>query len=502
MMNGIYGFLQYSAQLYPDKPFIQQSDRVWTYNEVLNITRHVAALLLDRGIRKGDRLIIFCDNSIQYIAAFFGSLKIGAIAVPVNPVKTAGSISCIIEQCTPMLILSCDRTAAQLNKVDGMLSAMRPKMLNLDRSEMFCDPPHASINVQIPDCDIDENEAAEILFTSGTTANPKGVTLTHANLTANTMAIVQYLNLTDEDSVLMTLPFSYSYGNSILLTHAYAGATIILEDSAAFPYRVLEGIKKQKVTGFSTVGSYANLMLKCLRNSDQDEGFLDSLRYITFAGEATNTDDICFIRENFPHIQVYVMYGQTEASARLSYLAPEMLGDKLGSIGKGLCNVELRVVDETGMNIRPGEVGEIIARGPSIMKGYWKDAAATEEVLIDGWLHTGDSATIDEDGFVYIKGRKSDMIKYMGHRISPVEIENVINRCSNVKECAVIESVIHQAQVIKACIVLDGEGRIDEVRNFVFSQLPAYMRPQVFEAVCQLPKTDSGKIMRSSLRKV
>lgn len=501
-MKGLFGLLSESALNYPDRPFIRRLDKVWTYCEALSLAQRVAENLRVGGIQKGDRVALFCGNSMQYVAAFFGILRSGAVAVPINPAKMTESIFYIVEKCAPTRLLLCDATVKLLSTIEDRICSLGIVIQNIDHLGIFDANPNG-IGDEEQDWaadEVDEDSIAEILFTSGTTANPKGVTLTHGNLMANTEAIVTYLHLTFEDSILMTLPFSYSYGNSILLTHVFVGAAIIIEDSAAFPYRVLEGIKKHKVSGFSTVGSYANLLLKCLANSDEDKGFLNSLRYITFAGEATSADDICFIKDKLPHIKVYVMYGQTEAGARLSYLDPEDLGSKLGSIGKGLCNIELRVVDENGMQVKPGEIGEIIARGPSIMKGYWEDPASTEEVLKNGWLYTGDFAVLDEDGYIYVKGRKSDIIKHMGHRISPVEIENVINRCGYIKECAVVEGVVDRIPVIKAYIVPSEECQVDEVRGFANSRLPAYMRPQVFEVISQLPKTDSGKIMRSCLR--
>ena len=498
-MTGLYGLIHESAGRYPGKTFVQCMDRVWTYNEVDCFAQNISEYMFACGVRKGDRIVIFCDNSIQYIAAFFGTLRINAIAVPVNPAKMTESILYIVEKCTPRLILACDSTAARLDKIKSKLCV---DIINIDRCNLWDSSRNTGTTANGHDFTADESDAAEILFTSGTTAHPKGVTLTHGNLMANTEAIVDYLKLTCEDSVLMTLPFTYSYGNSVLLTHAFVGASIIIGNSAAFPYKVLEGIKKYKVSGFSTVGSYINLMLKCIENSDIKEKFFDDLRYITFAGEATNNDDIRFINRNYPGIEVYVMYGQTEASARLSYLSPELLHSKLGSIGKGLCNVELRVVDEAGSDIKPGELGEIIAHGPNIMKGYWEDPTATEEVLRDGWLYTGDNATVDEDRFIYIKGRKTDMIKFMGHRISPVEIENVINSCSYIKESAVIESTLDGVPVIKAFIVMEKECSMEEIKKFVYSKLPIYMRPHVFDIADQLPRTDSGKIRRGILRRI
>jgi acyl-CoA synthetase (AMP-forming)/AMP-acid ligase II len=493
-MGGIFGKLRESAAKHPDRTFVQTGSHLWTYHEVLNMAQHVSELLHKRGVQKGDRVLVLCENSIEYIISYFGVLRLGAVVVPVNPLKTAESISYITNKCVPKLILTGGRASAHLERIEDPLYAGFPDILNTASFASYSDP------TDVLDEFAEEDDIAVILFTSGTTADPKGVTLTHGNLLENTKAIISYLQLTSEDSVLMVLPFTYSYGNSILLTHMLCGAAIILEDSAAFPYKVLESIRQHSVTGFSIVGSYANLLLKCLKSSDKTARFFESLRYITFAGEATSKDDIFYIKETFPYIKIYVMYGQTEASARLSYLDPGLLGNKPGSIGKGLCNVELRVVNDSGMDVRPGEVGEIIARGPSIMKGYWDDTAATAEVLKNGWLYTGDYAVTDEDGYIYIKGRKTDMIKLLGHRISPMEIENVINRCGCIKECAVIESTLDRTTVIKAFIVPDSECPIEEVRSFASSKLPSYMRPQVFQVIDKLPKTESGKIMRNSLR--
>ena len=497
-MKGLFGIIHESSQRYPEKIFVRSMNHTWTYSEVESLAQSISGYMLKYGVQKGDRVVIFCDNSIQYIAAFFGTLRINAVAVPVNPAKMMDNILYIIEKCSPRLIIACCSTVGKLDKAGQRLCT---DIVNIDCCDLWDNPGCAGSPDALQDFAVDEGDDAVILFTSGTTAYPKGVTLTHRNLMANTEAIVEYLQLTSKDSVLMTLPFTYSYGNSVLLTHTFVGASIVIENSTTYPYKILEGIKKHSVSGFSTVGSYINLMLKCMKNSGTDENFFGNLRYITFAGESTNNNDIRFICENYPDVKVYVMYGQTEASARLSYLSPGLLPGKTDSIGKGLSNVELKVVDESGVDIKPGEVGEIIARGPNIMKCYWEDSEATEEVLKGGWLYTGDNATVDEDGYIYIKGRKTDMLKHMGHRISPAEIENVINSSSYIKESAVIESTLDAVPVIKAFIVLEKERSMDEIKKYVYSKLPVYMRPQVFEIIRQLPRTDTGKIRRSALRR-
>ncbi len=501
-MDGLFELLENSSKKYPGRTFIKSGGADWSYSQVYSMSMGIAGHLQRCGVRKGDRVVVFCENSIQYVIAFFGIIRLNAVAVPVNPARMSESIGFIINKCSPRLIAANNSTIEKLNKLNDKPDV---RILNIDACDISVDCPENAL-------DTDRDDAAMILFTSGTTAYPKGVTLTHGNLLSNTEAIIEYLRLTPEDSILMTLPFTYSYGNSILLTHASVGAALVLENSSAYPYKVLEGIKNHEVTGYSTVGSYINLMLGCIRNSgtDTDTGtkpdhdFFEKLRYITFAGESVNYEDVVFINRKYPHISIYVMYGQTEASARLSYLSPGLIYDRPGSIGKGLCNVELRVTDEEGNPVKPGQLGEITAFGPNIMKGYWEDPAATEEVLRDGWLHTGDIATVDEDGFIYIKGRKTDMIKFMGHRISPVEIENVINGGTLVKESAVIEDVWEGARIIKAFVVLEKEYPLeyplDELVKYVNSRLPIYMRPHIFQAVEALPRTESGKIRRSMLR--
>jgi acyl-coenzyme A synthetase/AMP-(fatty) acid ligase len=340
-------------------------------------------------------------------------------------------------------------------------------------------------------------KTAMIIFTSGTSAMPKGVMLSHGNLMSNTQSILDYLHLTHEDSVLVTIAFSYSYGNSLLLTHIASGGTLYLENHAAFPVKVIESLKSIQPTGFSTVGSYLNLLLKAA--SLENLGF-SGLKYITFAGEATNYNVLQQLQKEHPELKIFVMYGQTEASARLSYLPCELLAQKSGSVGKGINNVELKVVNERGGQVAPGETGEIVARGPNIMQGYWRDEVGTRAVIRNGWLHTGDVATVDRDGFIYIQGRNNDIIKYLGHRISPVEIESCIDKIPGVFESAVIESTLNGETCIKAFVVTDGKITTDSIHEQLRNVLPPFKRPAVIRILPEIPRTTNGKIKRAALR--
>ncbi len=490
-MEKLYNLLSQNLRKHPEKVCIKEGQDCWTYRQIALAGMEFTNRLKHHGVGRGDRVVIFCDNSAEYVAALFGVLGAGAAAVPVNTGRLKGIVSYIVSKCRPGAVATAGRAKTVIESI--LTSAVLP-VLQVPR------PSDGDISC-MQDEGVDPDDAAMILFTSGTTAYPKGVVLTHASLLANTEAIINYLELNDRDSVLMTLPFTYSYGNSVLLTHMYAGGTIVIENSSVYPLRVLESIKRYRVTGFSTVGSYINLMLGVLRESNFPAGYLESLRYMTFAGESTNIKDIEYLKEEFPHIRPYVMYGQTEASARLSYLPPEHLEEKPGSVGKGLCNVTLRVVDDKGNDVVPGETGEIIASGPSIMKGYFEDPGATRKVIRNGWLHTGDSAVMDGDGFIYVKGRKNDVIKHMGHRIGPVEIENVLNGCRHVTESAAVEATDENGRKIIMAYVVPGEGfNVDLLRRHAQERLPAYMRPSVFEEIDELPRTDTGKIKRGVLR--
>jgi long-chain acyl-CoA synthetase len=197
------------------------------------------------------------------------------------------------------------------------------------------------------------------------------------------------------------------------------------------------------------------------------------------------------------------MYGQTEASARLSYLEPELIFKKVGSVGKGMPGVTLRVATEDGREAIAGELGEIIASGENIMKGYWNNEADTKSVIKDGWLYTGDLAVRDEEGYIYVKGRKDDIIKHLGHRISPMEIEAAINSCKKVLESAVIGIENKDGMQIKAFIVLENSlAGNQDINSHIRKLLPAFKRPQIIEFVDELPRTATGKIKRSVLRKV
>lgn len=491
----IFTFLHNSAILHPNKVYVIDKGKQFTYSEIYDKSTTVAGLLNRRGLECGDTVVVYLDNSAEYIAAYFGILLADCIVVPINKNLTVDSINYIIADTEPKLIITNTIFGKRLQGKIGFETDNIIDINNLWENEPVVEfglPTNLTEKVGLP---------AIILYTSGTTRRPKGVTLTHRNLTANTDSILQYLGLTEKDSLLDIINFGYSYGNSLLLTHTKVGGTIIIENRVAYPIKVIEQIYASEATGFSTVGSYINILMK---QESLQPYHLQYLQYITFAGESTNFEDIVKLNRIAPHIKIFVMYGQTEASARLSYLEPDMLFTKAGSVGKGIPGVVLKVVNENGHDVPPGEIGEIIAFGDNIMQGYWNNEAETRSVIKDGWLYTGDLAVKDGDGYIYIKGRNDDIIKLLGIRLSPVEIEYAINSCELVLESAVIGIVGNEGNQIKAVVVLKNNMDYDQaaidINAHVRKLLPAFKVPKTIEFVKELPRTTTGKIRRSELR--
>jgi long-chain acyl-CoA synthetase len=505
-MLSIYSFLMDSARDYPEKICIKDKGRKWTFSEVYQESIGLALKLKSYCVSQGDRVMIYLDNSVEYVISLFAVFCTNAVAVPVNNDACADIIQHIYNETAPKIVISNKALMSKLaNGTDIHGSVLLEVGFGDGREEMkaasdlkkgrYCKPILA-----MPEAG--DATPALLIFTSGTTKQPKGVTLSHRNIFANTESILQYLKLTPEDSVLATLRFTYSYGSSVLMTHIRAGGTIVIENRSAYPVIILEQLADTGVTGFSTLGSYLN---RLLRQDTVRAEYFEHLRYVTLAGEKTDHEDIMRLRSLAPHIKIFNMYGQTEACARLSYLEPDLIVKKAGSIGKGIPGVTLRVVTEDGRDVMPGETGEVIAYGANIMMGYWNDEAGTREVIKDGWLYTGDLAEVDEDGYIYLKGRKDDIIKHLGYRISPLEIEAVINTCEDVAESAVVGVIDDPVTKIKAYVVAKHTVDMPDTEKILMYTrrlLPPFKRPQMVEFVKELPKTANGKIKRSALRKL
>ncbi len=506
----IVEMLHRTAVQYPEhEAVVHGSERV-TYRTVYTQACQMATGLVQLGLQPGERVALLMKNSPAYVSAYFGVLGAGGVVVAMNPDTTPHELQ-------HRLVDSGVKGVICQTSVLPHLRSLLPQLPELsfivldgpDETAARSMPVHVDtmpgVLHRMPDsvsCPWrgQPTELAQIIYTSGTTGKPKGIMLSHRNLLVNTHAIVTYLKLTAQDRVLVILPFFYSYGNSLLLTHSYVGGTLVISDNFVYLNKVVGLMVREQVTGFSGVpSSYAML----LRQSVFPKTRFEALRYVTCAGGALAKVFIEELQVCLPQVEIYIMYGQTEASARLSYLPPGDLPRKTGSIGKGLPGVVLQVLNADGQQVAPGEVGEIVAEGDNIMLGYWQNPAETHKVLRQGRLYTGDLATVDEEGFIYIVGRQSDTIKSGAYRLHPGEIEDILNAHPDVVESAVVghDDLVLGEAVVAAVVLRPGNAlRAPDLLQFARKFLPSYKLPKQIKFVEQLPKTASGKIRRRVLR--
>jgi len=488
------------ARQTPGAPALSWRGAVWSYGELRRAVGCMQRKLSESGVEPGSRVALLVRNSPHYVASYFGVIAAGCVAVPLNVQERASVLSRQIEHAGCSAVIA-DPQHPEWSALSTAIASAAPLLLTLDlqtatSGDAFCGALNVNSESSLPD--LQGDEPAMMIYTSGTTSRPKGVLLSNGALVANARAIAAYLQITAHDKVLCGLPFHFSYGSSVLNSNLIAGAQLLLEDNFAFPQQTLKRMQEEGVTGFPGVPSTFALLLGRCQLSDFDLG---QLRYITQAGGSMPRAQIEKLRQQLPHTQVFIMYGQTEATARLSYLSPEHLEDKLGSVGMPLPGVEIQIRSE-GAVLPAGDVGEICARGPNIMLGYWREPELTAQVLRDGWLHTGDLGHLDDDGFLFIDGRAVEMIKVGAFRVSPQEVEEVLATYPGVEEVAVTgvaDEVLGQS--IKAVIVLR-EGAPPDLRGVKAhcrQHLASYKVPKVVEFAAALPRTSSGKVQRFKL---
>jgi long-chain acyl-CoA synthetase len=346
----------------------------------------------------------------------------------------------------------------------------------------------------------DPSADAVLMFTSGTTSRPKAVRVTHRNIQANTNSIITFLELRSNDRVLVILPFFYCYGASLLHTHLRCGGRLVLCNSFAFPEAALDLLEREECTVLAGVPSSYQLLL---RASTFAQRALPSLRLMQQAGGQLSPVLIDELIAAKPAAKLFVMYGQTEATARLSYLPPEKLPQKIGSIGKGIPGVELRVLDDNGEPVPPGQRGEIYALGANISPGYFADPAESAAKFTPNGLRTGDLAVVDEDGYLYIVDRRDDFIKSWGYRISSHEVESAALRLQQLVSAAAIgvpDDDAGEALILFATARGGAGVTADDVLAVCRRHLPKHMVPRSVVILDEMPVNASGKVTKQRLR--
>lgn len=511
----LQNFLEESALRTPQKIALIHRGVRLTYDEINRKANQVAALLRSQGIRRGDRVAIFLENSVESVISLFGILKADAVFLMLSSQLKAPKLGYILNNCEAKSLIT---DVGKLKGVADILQSapsvetvipvgdhgkiepgIHRNMIAWSEAESL---PGSQVSGRNANIDVD---LASIIYTSGSTGSPKGVMLTHLNMVSAATSITTYLENLPQDIVINVLPLSFDYGlYQVLMTFKFGG-TLVLERSFVFPYEIVKRMSEEKVTGFPGVPTIFAILLQM---KDLKKYDLSSLRYITNTAAALPVTHIQQIRETFPQARLYSMYGLTECK-RVSYLPPEELDRRPDSVGRGMPNEEVWVVDDLGNRLGPGAVGELVVRGSNVMKGYWGDTETTDRVLKPGplpgerVLYTGDLFRMDEEGFIYFVGRKDDMIKTRGERVSPKEVENAMYSAEGVAEAAVIpvpDDLLGSA--IKAYIVPKEGASLSEKQMLLHCKkmLEEFAIPKYFDFRDSLPKNASGKIDKLALK--
>ena len=503
----IHHFLEQSAQHFPNKTALIHEDVRATYTQINSKANQLAHWLINQGVTKDDRVALILDNCLEYVVSYYGVLKAGAVVAPLCSDLKPDGLRPLLQEIDPKLVISSSRFDKLLQATDltnfdiqGLL-IKNPKLKwsSNSFSVFFWEDIITNEDSLNPDMTIDESAMASIIYTSGSTGNPKGAMLSHKNIVPNVHSICQYLYLTEKDIQMVVLPFYYVMGKSLLNTHISVGSTVVINNKFAFPASVIKQMADEQITGFSGVPStYAYLLHRSPLNSYRER--LDSLRYCSQAGGHMSRKLKEELRQVLPkNTKIYIMYGATEASARLTYLEPDRFEAKLDSIGKPISGVTIRVLDENGVEVPIGQTGELVAAGPNIMQGYWKDVKSTARVLNGNGYHTGDLGYKDKEGYFYVTGRKDNLLKIGGHRINPQEIEDALMETGLVIEAAIlgIPDELLGSKLIAVATPKNEDCSADRILSICSEKLPRFKLPGEIILSRSLPKNTSGKIDRT-----
>jgi len=509
--------LQHSAAAFGNRTAITHGERNLTFDELWTTVSTLERFLRQLPIERGSRVAILFENSIEYLICFFAATKADCVVVPLDTSANPQALRSILSDCSATMLFCHSRYKRHLAKILGESTPVKwlvtEKEIKTDFDGVTCHSLYKIIGNSTDHADDyisaqqeielswtdSPNELAAIYYTSGSTGDAKGVMLSHRNLVSNTLATVQYLGLKAEDSVMVILPFYYIYGNSLLLTHIACGGRLVVDNRFLYPEVILDTMEKEQVTGLSGVPSNFVILLN---NSTFKTRRFEHLRYFTQAGGAMAPKTIQQLMDAFPEKEIWIMYGQTEASPRASYLPPDRLKDKLGSIGIAVPDVTLSIVNDDGAPVESGQTGQILISGPNVMLGYWNQPEETAQVLCDGGLLTGDLAREDKDGFFHIVGRKKEIIKTGGNRVSAKEIEECLLIFDKILEAAVFgvpDELLGEA--IKAVVVLkkDVEVSAKQIQDHCKTLLAIHKAPKHVVFTESLPKLESGKIDKQAL---
>ena len=517
----LHDSLKLAAAEHPDKPAVVTEDERVAYRELAERAARLARGLQDRGVRRGDRVAVYLENSADLVAAIYGTLMAGAAFMVVNPQTKADKLAYVLGDAEAAAIVA----EGHLAKAVAQAAADVPTLHTVLLRGVTRDAAAATLPGAVPgavpdalpldaflsdhapephDSGVLPVDLAALIYTSGSTGNPKGVMLSHQNMVFTQASVSEYLRLSTDDRILNVLPLAFDYGLYQAIMAVHLAATLVLETSFSFPARVIQRVNEEGVTVFPGVPTVFATLLSLHRDKPQR---MPSVRRYTNTAAHLPDDHVPGLLEMSPDALVFKMYGLTECK-RVCYLEPELVQVKPSSVGKAIPGTETFVLDDDGRVVPPGTTGTLYVRGPHVMMGYWNLPDETAHMLKPGpypgerMLCTHDLFRTDEDGFLYFVGRSDDIIKSRGEKVSPVEVENVLAGVPGIKEAAVVgvpDELLGQA--VRAYVVLDpGHAMTErEFRRACMARLENYMVPRDVVFLDELPKTGSGKVRKKSL---
>jgi long-chain acyl-CoA synthetase len=506
-----------AARRFPDKAAaVFPADRI-TFRALDQAARQVASRLTRLGVGPQRRVAILYENSLAALVFFWGVLRAGAESVDIPHLAGPAAIAGMLEECRPAALAVSPRLLAKLG-ADALRWAPPLLLSTADAALPVDEPAQAQASTRslvtleeilandAPIADgpaVTPNDSALVIYTSGTTGRPKGVMLSHENLRSNVVAFNSRIRLGADDSLLVVVPLHFIHGRIQLLTHTMIGATLVFSAGFQFPKTVLDELVNHRTTGLSGVPYHFATLLSHTKLKTTP---LPHLKNITITGGAASPTLLRELQDAVPHVRLHLNYGQTESSPRLTYLGPDEIFERVGSCGRPLPGVTLEVLGDDDHPVAAGAVGNIVASGPGIMKGYVSgDERASGRIDDRGRLRTGDLGRFDQDGYLYLVGRSSEMIKSAGERIFPREIEEVLDAFAGIAESAVFgvpDPVLGEKLV--ACVTVK-EGAtvaLGDVRAHCLKSLSFVRTPRDVRIVKALPKASSGKIVRAALAAV
>ena len=505
----LHQLFEQSARRTPDKVALVFEGTRLSYADVDRLATQLAASLQQRGVQRGDRVASFLDNGVEAVVSLYAALKCGAVFMPVNPLTKRDKLAYLLNDSGASALIAHAALKGEFEDalsqnqsvhtcfVAGARDAPQP-------ADPRCLPYPTQSDAMLAAPALIDQDLAGIIYTSGSTGDAKGVMLTHLNMVSAARSISTYLELQHDDRIVCVLPLAFDYGLYQVLMAFLVGATVVLERSFSFPVKVLETMVREQVTVFPGVPTVFSLLmnLKTLRDHP-----LPHLRKITNTAAALSEEHIRQLRNLFPQAQLYSMYGLTECK-RVTYLPPDQLDIRPTSVGRGMPNEEVWLVDEAGRRLPFGATGELVIRGSNVMRGYWGKPEETAKRLKPGpiagemVLHSGDIFRTDSEGWLYFVARKDDIIKSRGEKVSPREVENVLYGMPGILEAAVVgvpDPLLGEA--VKAFVTLKAGVELSErdVIKYCLSKLESFMAPKHVTFVDELPKTDTGKIKKTGL---